>query len=429
MFQGITRLSLVRIPYFKEVLLESFSCDHCGFQNTSVKSAGTIHEKGTKFRFKLTSEDDFQRQIVKTESAVLKVEDLDLEALKGPGQLTNLESIFSKILTDLQSDQPARKKEDPTLHDVIEGVIQRLIKMLNYDAFPVTVSIDDPSGNSFIEPSPSDKDGKYLRIDYTRSHEQNVALGLVIDDEDEALSTGGENVENALTRVDIMDGEIYEIPARCPECLKDCTVNAKKVKIPHFKDVIIMATVCEHCGYRTNEVKTGGEIPEFGQRITLQVRNVEDLSRDILKSETCVLKSPELHLEVLPGTLGGRFTTVEGVLTEVRNQLHSQIFDVDGDEEAGCTKKLVGGDAMLESTRAKWETFFAGLDQAIKAKFEFSIVLEDPLANSFVQPLDRDDSGEDEQIKKEYYERSEEEREELGLNDMRTEGYEDEEEV
>lgn len=29
------------------------------------------------------------------------------------------------------------------------------------------------------------------------------------------------------------------------------------VDIPHFKEVIIMATTCDSCGNRTNEVKAG----------------------------------------------------------------------------------------------------------------------------------------------------------------------------
>jgi zinc finger protein len=48
-----------------------------------------------------------------------------------------------------------------------------------------------------------------------------------------------------------------------------------------------MSTNCDRCGYRDNEVKSGGAIPEKGKRITLRVEDREDLSRDILK--VCVL--------------------------------------------------------------------------------------------------------------------------------------------
>ena len=31
--------------------------------------------------------------------------------------------------------------------------------------------------------------------------------------------------------------------------------------IPHFKEVIIMATTCDACGHKTNEVKSGCKLP------------------------------------------------------------------------------------------------------------------------------------------------------------------------
>jgi zinc finger protein len=417
--QGVTRISVIHIPFFKQVLLESFSCEHCGFKNTTVKSAGEIQEKGSNYTFKIENEDDFQRQIIRAETAVFRIEDIDLEAPVGPGQLTNMESMLSKILVDLESDQPQRKKENLALHDALNEIIQKLIKMLNFCAFPITVSLDDPSGNSFIEPSPNDKDSKYIRTDFLRSHEQNVALGLAVDEEeDNNEDNQGDEGADTMDGVDIVDGQIYEIPAECPACAKACTVNMKRVQIPHFKEVIIMATVCEHCGYRTSDVKTGGAIPEKGQRITLRIEKQEDLSRDILKSETCALKSLELDLEVQPGTLGGRFTTVEGLLTQVRDQLYGQIFDL-GDDNEG----LAGGDSMPATTKGKWDHFFDKLNSAIKGDMKFSIILEDPLASSYVGPYGKD-IEEDSQIVKEDYERTAEEREDLGLNDMKTEGYE-----
>lgn len=44
-----------------------------------------------------------------------------------------------------------------------------------------------------------------------------------------------------------------------------------------------MATLCEKCGYRTNEVKPGGGIEKQGVEITVKVSSPADLNRDILK--------------------------------------------------------------------------------------------------------------------------------------------------
>lgn len=55
------------------------------------------------------------------------------------------------------------------------------------------------------------------------------------------------------------------------------------IDIPYFKQVVIMATTCDDCGYRTNEVKPGGGIESQGVKIAVNVSSPEDLNRDILK--------------------------------------------------------------------------------------------------------------------------------------------------
>jgi zinc finger protein len=144
----------------------------------------------------------------------------------------------------------------------------------------------------------------------------------------------------------------------------------------------------------------------------VSIENKEDLSRDILKAESCALSCPELNLSVEAGTLGGRFTTIEGLLTQVRDDLRSSIFDAGG-----------GGDSTVSATKTKWDDFFSQLSSAIDGEVKFTIVLSDPLASSYVQSFAAPEP--DAQMKVEDYERTEEEEEDLGLRDMKTEGYED----
>ena len=54
-----------------------------------------------------------------------------------------------------------------------------------------------------------------------------------------------------------------------------------------------MATVCDSCGHKTNEVKSGGGIEQQGSRISLKVTDVSDMSRDVLKVSTVYI--PVLH--------------------------------------------------------------------------------------------------------------------------------------
>ncbi|KAI9930509.1 hypothetical protein ASPWEDRAFT_109003 [Aspergillus wentii DTO 134E9] len=417
---GMTRLLLLRVPYFRDIILESFDCEHCHFKNNSVKSAGQIQEKGAKYTLEVENVNDLQRQVIRSDISIFKLESLDIEMPKGEGQMTNVEGVIQRIHESLSSEQPLRKIQAPELFEALEPIIEKLQKILDGEGFPFTVSLDDMTGNSWIAPSPLDKGNKYRRHDYPRTHEQNEELGIANDPnaakgEGVALQEGFGDPED----LDIIDGKVYSLPTECPGCTKDCFVNMQKVNIPYFKEVFVWSTVCEHCGYRTNEVKTGGEVPEKGKRITLRVENITDLSRDILKSDTCALNSDELQMSVQPGTLGGRFTTVEGLLTEIRDQLKGQIFDIDD-------KNNSGGDSMAASEKETWTKFFDRLETAISGEMKFVITLEDPLANSYVQDLCAPEP--DPQITIEEYTRTDEEEDELGLKDMKIEGYEEDEE-
>ena len=408
----MTRLFLTMIPYFREVIIMSFSCEHCNTQNNEIQAAGTVQPKGTHYELRLTSLADFSRQVVKSDSATVKFIEMDLEIPAGRGQLSNVEGLLTTVIDDLEMGQEARKEQMPEVHEKVAGVIARGRSMLAGEAFPFRMFVDDPAGNSFIAPDLKDGVGKWEKREYLRTAEQNASLGLGNSADDGVIPSSLANGQ------EITPDEVYSFPASCPGCMHSCTTHMKMVDIPHFKQVVIMSTVCEDCGYRSNDVKTGGEIPEYGEKVTLRVDDEADLARDILKSETCGLECPELQLQVNPGTLGGRFTTVEGLLTQVRNDLHSQIFEGSGSGEGQ------GGDSLASNEKTTWDSFFKGLDAAIAGDKKFTVILTDPFAGSFVQPL-VDPPAPDPKLTKEQYTRTDEEEEELGLKDMKVEGYAD----
>jgi zinc finger protein len=102
-----------------------------------------------------------------------------------------------------------------------------------------------------------------------------------------------------------------------------CTIS-----VPYFKDMLIMAFSCPHCGAKNNEVKSNGEISEMGKMIKLAANCEDDLKRDLFKSETAAVIIPELELELSYGTLGGVYTTVEGVLEKILYHLDSNVFKI-----------------------------------------------------------------------------------------------------
>ncbi|EOD43686.1 putative zinc finger protein zpr1 protein [Neofusicoccum parvum UCRNP2] len=428
---GMTKLLLTRIPFFKEIVIMSFDCPHCGFKNAEVQPAGEIQPRGAKYVLKVENSNDLNRQVVKSDTCIFRIEDIDLEIPPGRGQLSNVEGILRMIQQDLDQKQEERRQLVPEVAAKIQEVMDTLQKMYEGERLPFAITVDDPAGNSWVEPSTGESGAKYSKQEYARTPEQNAALGLAPN----AEATGpveapepsmrpeyqatqmypeapARPMVNNVDDEDIVENQVYSFPASCPGCTKPCTTNMKMVNIPYFKQVVLMSTVCEHCGYRSNEVKTGGEVPELGRRITVTVDSKEDLSRDILKSESCAMSCPELNLLVEPGTMGGRFTTIEGLLTNIRNDLRANIFG-DSDEKH---------DSIDVESRAKWDTFFGQLTDAIEGRIKFTIVLSDPLASSYVQSFAAPEP--DAQMKVENYERTAEEEEDLGLTDMKTEGYE-----
>lgn len=422
---GETRMLLTKIPFFRETIIMSFSCSHCGHSDTSIQNAGEIQEKGSKYLFTLHHPDDLERSIIKSDEAIFRIEELDIEMPAGSGQTTNIEGLLTKILRDLESGQKDRKDDFPDVFEKIDAITQRLIEMMIGRGMPFTVALNDPSGNSWIEPSAKDIEtkGKYSRSEYPRTAEQNAALGLGQSSDgkanvDSKVETNAHMVPQVqaedgdpLVDVDLYKDAVYSIESSCPGCMKQAWINLQSVNVPHFKEVILSSLNCEYCGYRTNDVKTGGEVPEFGKRITLHVKDSKDLSRDLLKSENCTLLVPECRVEIAPGTMGGRFTTVEGILTQMRDDLQRDIFDTDRPKEEA-------GDSMSSEKRHEWEDFFTTLNNAISGKMAFTLIMSDPLDNSYIQSLQAPDP--DPKLVIEQYMRSEEELEELGLAEMKT---------
>ncbi|CAI5758730.1 unnamed protein product [Candida verbasci] len=418
---GVTRMLLTRIPFFREIIIMSFECPHCGFKNSEIQAAAQIAEKGARYVLKIEDKKDFNRQVVKSETATVRFNELDIEIPPKRGQLINVEGILQEMITDLKSDQEQRKQLQSEIYEKIEQVIKNIESYLNGEKLPLTVSVDDPAGNSWIEYVPNEPNHKWAMYEYNRTAEQNVYLGLISADdvaqqkqkelENKKQETSNSNIKTTgfisdATDIENFENEVQTFGATCSSCLKPCETHMKTVNIPHFKDVIIMSTVCDHCGYKSNEVKTGGAIPEKGRKILLKITDPEDLARDILKSETCGLNIPELNLDLTPGTLGGRFTTIEGLLTQIAEELHSRVF-------------TQTSDSMDDETKSRWTSFFAKLQDAIDGKIGFTIIMEDPLSSSYIQNVYAPDN--DPNMTVEDYDRTFEQNESLGINDMKTE--------
>ncbi|NXD92942.1 ZPR1 protein, partial [Chaetorhynchus papuensis] len=395
---GVTRLLLTRIPFFKEIIVSSFSCDSCSWSNTEIQSAGRIQEQGVRYTLAVTSRQDMNREVVKTDCASARIPELDFEipAFSQKGVLTTIEGIIDRAVAGLEQDQPARRAVDKEVARKIDDFIGKLRQLKEVNS-PFTFILDDPSGNSFVEnPHAPQRDEALVVTHYRRSPQQSAMLGLEVD------------AKPPDTAEDLRD-EVLQFNTNCPECNAPASTNMKLVQIPHFKEVIIMATNCDSCGHRTNEVKSGGAIEPQGTRITLRITDPSDMTRDILKSETCSVEIPELEFELGMGALGGKFTTLEGLLKDIRDLVEKNPFTL--------------GDSSTPSRTGKLQEFIGKL-QDVKGKTQAHFIMDDPAGNSYLQNVYAPE--EDPELRVQHYERTFEQNEELGLNDMKTEGYETE---
>lgn len=420
--QGITRLMLVSIPYFKEVIVSSFRCQHCGNTNNEIQSAGTIRDFGLIYTVKVLVASDLNRQLVKSPFCTITVPEIELTIPPSRGNLTTIEGLLSGVIDDLSPEQPLRRIQAPEAYEKIQAMIDRLREVIpeekegETDAEralrespdrtfpPITVRLEDPSGNSFVEFVGSMSDPKWNMREYKRSREDNVLLGLASED-GTSNAQSGSTAEEPGEKPD-MD-EVFVFPGVCSSCSRPLDTKMKRVNIPYFKEIIIMSTNCEACGYRDNEVKSSGVVSSQGKRIILKVQDTDDLSRDILKSETCGLTIPDIDLVLTAGTLGGRFTTIEGVLDQVYDELSGKLF---------------GDSGTKNKDNQAFQDFLTNLKDVKSAERPFTLILDDPLSNSYIQNLYAPDP--DPNMTIEMYDRTKEQNDDLGLSDMKVEGYE-----
>lgn len=59
-----------------------------------------------------------------------------------------------------------------------------------------------------------------------------------------------------------------------------------------------MSFTCDHCGYQNNELQSGAPIGELGVKYILTVETVDDLNRQVVKSDYANVKIPDVDFEI-----------------------------------------------------------------------------------------------------------------------------------
>jgi zinc finger protein len=102
---------MTKVPFFKDLVISSFNCYDCGYKNTETQSAGQIQDLGHKLILTLNDVSDIQRDIVRSEFALIRIKEVELEipATK-KGQITTIEGVLDTTIEELMLHQEARRQ-------------------------------------------------------------------------------------------------------------------------------------------------------------------------------------------------------------------------------------------------------------------------------------------------------------------------------
>ena len=517
-----TTLLPTSIPFFREIIILALTCPDCHFRHSSVMSGGKIQERGSRIRLHVSTVDDLNRCIVKSDSATLRVLfpsstssidgndsgpdttgiaeengplEFEIPATTQQGTVAPLEGILLRAASNLEAQQPERlrlgdldnfyrckvvieklryschsdsvelegdrKHEKGDQEDKAVNNIQRAEK-----TFPFEVVLDDPAGNSFIESTTAPVKDPDVSIEYyDRSPTQDISLGLQPTQTVRDTSNGANMMKTVVTstemdsksnaHTDTLESTIEHSSTNniskaatfttpCPNCQESAETNMCMTDIPHFKEIVIMSMVCESCGYRNSDIKAGGPVPTHGTRTILSIQSSDDLQRELLLSDTAGVQIPEIELELGEGGGlggGGAYTTVEGLIKKLLDRLREANPFAFGD---AATKHHLTNDGGVFSTtplHSKYRDFLLKLKNIRDGNMmPVTLILNDPLSNSFIGPLPKDASELSKLAQKqgntdcynthvdrglvvEVFERTFEQNEALGLNSLKTENY------
>eukprot|EP00934_Nitzschia_sp_Nitz4_P009094 Nitzschia sp. Nitz4//scaffold3_size479765//313073//314488//NITZ4_000129-RA/size479765-processed-gene-1.309-mRNA-1//-1//CDS//3329550845//9084//frame0 len=432
-----TRLLNTCIPGAKETIVISLVCPDCNYRNADANFAGEIQPKGISINFTVSTRRDLDRQVVKSDYCTISFPALDLEipAATQKGHLTTIQGLLTRTRDDLSNLQAERVKLlDWDNFYRCQGVIDKIETIVSHSPdipfVPFQMVLDDPSGNSSIEnPKAPKSDKTMIVLMYERDATQNEFLGIPHSSVAKK-HVGPVDLETTQTYYASIECEefggidkhdIASMYMKCPHCLGSAELTSCIATIPHFKEIVLIVMQCDGCGYRTSELKGGGPIPPLGSKLALVVNGPEDLNREVLKSDSAGVVIPDIDLELDGGGLGGLYTTVEGLLDKIFQQLSDSNPFLIGDSVMKQHNENDGVN-FPPPTNTAFTVFLKSLENIKNGnKFPFSLVIVDPLDNSFIGPAKgakTSDTGNDVSVTP--FQRSPEQNEMLGLNDICT---------
>lgn len=155
----------------------------------------------------------------------------------------------------------------------------------------------------------------------------------------------------------------------CPICNAEISFEWETKDIPHFGEAMIIAGVCERCGFKISDtilLSQGDPV-----RYTITIEEPEDLNARVIRSTSGTIRLPELGIDVEPGPASEAYiSNVEGVLSKVKGIV---AFATKSARDAGVEENVRRGEAIL-----------GRIERAMEGEGPLTVILEDPLGNSAI---------------------------------------------
>jgi zinc finger protein len=135
------------IPYFSDILIISAICLECGYK--FVDTQLLKHGEPARYTVAIEAADDLSIRVVRSMSASIEIPELGVRIDPGPqcqGFISNVEGVLDRIETVVNMTfrwGTDEEKENAT------ALLADIVKV-KAGTFPITLILEDPSGNSGI---------------------------------------------------------------------------------------------------------------------------------------------------------------------------------------------------------------------------------------------------------------------------------------
>ena len=135
------------IPYFSDILIISALCPSCGYK--FVDTQLLKHGEPARYTLAVTSEDDLAVRVIRSMSASIEIPELGVRIDPGPqcqGFVSNVEGVLDRVVSVVTMALRWGTDEEKENATALLADIARV----KAGACPITLILEDPSGNSSL---------------------------------------------------------------------------------------------------------------------------------------------------------------------------------------------------------------------------------------------------------------------------------------